>query len=50
MKEFKERIGTLENIHDIWAHGKRAIVVEEDDDCLDNDEITGKWLLFCKIQ
>ena len=32
MKEFAERINVLQCIHDIWARGKKVIVVEGDDD------------------
>ena len=31
MKEFTERIDVLQCIHDIWARGRKVIVVEEDD-------------------
>ena len=49
MKEFTERVSVLQCIHDIWARGRKVIVVEEDDACSyigDNEgTTTGVWLL-----
>jgi len=50
MNEFTERINVLQCIHDVWAHGSKVIVVEDDAvGCSyigDNEgTTTGMWLL-----
>ena len=43
MKEFTEKIDVLQCIHDIWAHGGKVNVVEEDDALGDNEGTTDLW-------
>ena len=49
IKEFAERINVLQCIDDLWARGRKVIVVEGDDDDIGVNDNTNAGMCLLKI-